>query len=47
MQQNKFGDEKIILSIDAKRVSDEKWHAFTKGGKNDSKLRCHRMGKTR
>lgn len=35
---NEFGGEKIVLSIDAKRVSDEKWHAFTKGGKHDSKL---------
>lgn len=31
-----FGGEKIVLAIDAKRVSENKWHAFTKGGKNDT-----------
>lgn len=34
----KFGGEKIVLSIDAKRVSDHTWHAFTKGGKHDSNI---------
>lgn len=34
----KFGKDKIILSIDAKQVSDGKWHAFTNGGKKDSGL---------
>ncbi len=33
-----FGEDKIILSIDAKRVATNKWHAFTKGGKIDTKL---------
>lgn len=33
-----FGGEKIILSIDAKNVGPNKWHAFTKGGKHDSGL---------
>lgn len=33
-----FGDDKIILSIDAKKISDNKWHAFTGGGKVDSGL---------
>lgn len=32
----KFGKDKIILSIDAKEVAPNKWHAFTSGGKNDS-----------
>jgi len=34
----KFGDDKIILSIDAQKVAPNKWHAFTSGGKNDSGL---------
>lgn len=34
----KFGDDKIILSIDAKQVAPNKWHAFTSGGKKDSGL---------
>ena len=33
-----FGDDKIILSIDAKKISDNKWHAFTSGGRVDSGL---------
>lgn len=33
-----FGSQKIILSIDAKEVSSNKWHAFTSGGKKDSGL---------
>lgn len=33
-----FGGERIILSIDAKQVSTNTWHAFTKGGKHDSEL---------
>lgn len=33
-----FGSKKIVLAIDAKRVADNKWHAFTKGGKNDTGL---------
>lgn len=31
-----FGDARIILSIDAKQVATNKWHAFTAGGKKDS-----------
>ncbi len=34
----KFGQDKIILSIDAKKIAPETWHAFTNGGKNDSGL---------
>ena len=34
----KFGSEKIVLSIDAKKVAAEKWNAFTGGGRNDSGL---------
>lgn len=32
------GFDKIVLSIDAKEVAPNKWHAFTKGGKEDSQL---------
>src|SRR5699024_1023397 len=34
----KFGGERIILSIDAKKVANDTWHAFTAGGKNDAGL---------
>lgn len=34
----KFGSKRIILSIDAKKVSHNKWHAFTSGGKKDAQL---------
>lgn len=34
----KFGKDKIILSIDAQEVDPNTWHAFTSGGKNDSGL---------
>src|SRR5699024_7543523 len=30
--------DRIILSIDAKNVGPNKWHAFTKGGKHDAGL---------
>ncbi|MEI3608753.1 imidazole glycerol phosphate synthase subunit HisF [Pseudogracilibacillus sp. SO10305] len=33
-----FGNDKIILSIDAKKINDNKWHAFTSGGRVDSGL---------
>ena len=34
----KYGKERLILSIDAKKVAQNKWHAFTSGGKRDSGL---------
>jgi len=34
----KFGSEKVILSIDAKKVRPQKWNAFTGGGNSDSGL---------
>lgn len=34
----KYGSERIILSIDAGSVGENKWHAFKAGGKIDSKL---------
>lgn len=30
------GGDKVVLSIDAKEVAANKWHAFTSGGKEDS-----------
>lgn len=35
---DEYGSEKIILSIDAGEVANDKWHAFTSGGKKDSGL---------
>lgn len=34
----KYGSERVILSIDAGSVGENKWHAFKAGGKIDSKL---------
>ncbi len=34
----KYGSEKIVLSIDAGRVDENTWHAFTQGGINDTGL---------
>jgi cyclase len=31
----RFGSQCIVVAIDAKRVSDDKWHIFTHGGRND------------
>src|SRR5699024_6295069 len=33
-----YGKDKIILSIDAGEVAEGKWHAFLRGGKEDSGL---------
>lgn len=33
-----FGSDKLILSIDAKRVDTHTWHAFTQGGRKDAEL---------
>ena len=32
------GTDTVVLSIDAKKIADNKWHAFTSGGKKDSGL---------
>jgi len=32
----RFGSQCIVVAIDAKRVSDGKWHIFTHGGRNDT-----------
>ena len=34
----RFGSQCIVVAIDAKRVSDDKWHIFTHGGRNDTGL---------
>lgn len=41
-----FGKDKLILSIDAKRVAEGKWHAFTNGGQKDSGLDVIEWAKT-
>src|SRR5690625_3820846 len=33
-----FGQERIVLAIDAKEIAPGRWHAFTSGGKKDSGL---------
>jgi len=32
----RFGSQCIVVAIDAKRVSDKRWHIFTHGGRNDT-----------
>ena len=32
----RFGSQCIVVAIDAKRVSKDKWHVFTHGGRNDT-----------
>ena len=32
----RFGSQCIVVAIDAKRVSDDAWHVFTHGGRNDT-----------
>ncbi|HHH20920.1 MAG TPA: imidazole glycerol phosphate synthase subunit HisF, partial [Nitratifractor sp.] len=32
----RFGSQCIVVAIDAKRVSKDKWHIFTHGGRNDT-----------
>jgi cyclase len=34
----RFGSQCIVVAIDAKRVSENKWHIFTHGGRNDTKI---------
>lgn len=41
-----FGSEAIVLSIDAKQVAPSKWHAFTQGGKLDTKRDVIEWAKT-
>src|SRR5699024_7329133 len=33
-----FGGDRIILSIDAKEVAEDTWHAFISGGKQDANI---------
>ena len=32
----RFGSQCVVVAIDAKRVSDNTWHIFTHGGRNDT-----------
>ncbi|MEA3491748.1 MAG: imidazole glycerol phosphate synthase subunit HisF [Campylobacterota bacterium] len=32
----RFGSQCIVVAIDAKRVSENRWHIFTHGGRNDT-----------
>src|SRR5699024_12422676 len=34
----KYGSERIVLSIDAKQINETTWHAFKQGGTVDSGL---------
>ncbi len=34
----RFGSQCIVVAIDAKRVSNDEWHIFTHGGRNDTGL---------
>lgn len=34
----KFGSQCIVLAIDAKKVAEEEWHVFIKGGREDTGL---------
>jgi len=34
----RFGSQCIVVAIDAKRVAPNKWHIFTHGGRNDTKI---------
>lgn len=33
---HKFGNQCIVVAIDAKKISDNKWRVFTHGGRNDT-----------
>ena len=33
---NKFGNQCIVVAVDAKKISDDKWRVFTHGGRNDT-----------
>ena len=35
---SKFGSQCIVVAIDAKKVSDNKWEVFTHGGRNKSEI---------
>ena len=32
---NEFGSQAVVLAIDAKRAGPDKWHVFTRGGRDD------------
>lgn len=33
---NKFGNQCIVVAVDAKKISDNQWSVFTHGGRNDT-----------
>ena len=33
---NEFGNQCVVLSLDARRVADKQWHVFINGGRTDS-----------
>ena len=33
---NKFGNQCIVVAVDAKKISDNEWRVFTHGGRNDT-----------
>ena len=33
---NKFGNQCIVVAVDAKKISDNKWRVFSHGGRNDT-----------
>jgi cyclase len=33
---NKFGNQCIVVAVDAKKISDNKWRVFTHGGRNET-----------
>ncbi|MBP1045372.1 imidazole glycerol phosphate synthase subunit HisF [Enterococcus sp. BWM-S5] len=34
----KFGSQCIVVAVDAKRIADDSWHVFVKGGREDTGL---------
>ena len=42
----KFGSQCIVVAIDAKKVSDNKWEVFTHGGRNKTGIDACRICKT-
>ena len=41
----KFGSQCIVVAIDAKKVSDNKWEVFTHGGRNKTGIDAEEFGK--
>ena len=41
----KFGNQCIVVAIDAKKIKRNKWEIFTHGGRKKNRYRCNKMGK--